>query len=139
MTRSSLFFTLVSALLVSRVVGADNSAALDALRNARVITCKFTRSAKTDFKNGELKSYQSTETHELAFDQINFQSGSARMVSTGGQIGAFLSNGGATFYEGPGFDNHSFTTISPVPSHVAGEYVAVHSVHSLYRTHVDIA
>ena len=118
-------------LPIQYVFGDDNSAALKVLRHARVITCKFNKSAMTDFEDGELKLYQSSSEHEMVFDSIDFINGRARMVSTGAQIEAFITNSGATFFEGSRFDNHSFTTIFPIPSKAKGEFVAVQSSHSL--------
>jgi hypothetical protein len=131
MKRLLVFIVLSGLFPIQCVLGSDNSAALDALRHARVITCQFTQSAKADYEDGELKIHLSEEKHELAFDSIDFSNGRARMISTGRQIGAFVTDGGATFFEGPGFDNHSFITVFPVPSKAKGEFVAVDSVHAL--------
>lgn len=121
----------LSALTFSTPLQAEDSQNLGALQNAKVIFCIFDRSTRTDLKDGKLVAQESKEKHEMVFDSIDFIGGKVRLVATGGSLDAFLTAGGATFFEGKGFQNHSFTTVFPVASATSGELIAVHSVHAL--------
>jgi hypothetical protein len=126
---TTLFFLSMFAFSSSPL--AEDSQELDSLRNAKVIFCTFDRSTRTDFVRGRLVPRESKDKHEMVFDSLDFFGGKARLVATGASIDAFLTSGGATFFEGQGFDNHSFTTVFPAASANSGELVAVHSVHAL--------
>ena len=129
-----LFITPLFCLSVcffSTTPRAEDSKELNSLRNAKVIFCIFDRTIRTDLADGKLIPRESKEKHEMVFDSIDFFSGKARLVSTGSSISTFFTAGGATLFEGQGFDNHSFTTIFPVTSTNNGEFIAVHSVHAL--------
>lgn len=118
-------------LIVSPASLSAESDRMDILRSAKIIICKFNRAALTDYKDGELVLGESFEDYELTFDSIDFENGRARMVSTSGVVQAFYTGSGATFIEGAGYDNHSFTTVFPVPAKTNGEFIAVQSVHAL--------
>lgn len=118
-------------LLCGSALAASESVNLDSLRYAKVIFCQFDHSTRTDLQDGKLVIRESREKHEMVFDSIDFNEGKARLVATGGSLNAFLSAGGATFFEGQGFDNHSFITVFPVAGETSGKLIAVHSVHAL--------
>ena len=104
---------------------------MEVIRSAKVIICKFNKLALTDYKDGDLMLSESSDEYELVFDSIDFKNGSARMVSTNGIVQAFYTDSGATFFEGPKYDNHSLTTVFPVPAKASEEFIAVQSVHAL--------
>jgi hypothetical protein len=124
-------FVCFSALVFSSLTRAENLQELNAIRNAKVIFCIFDHSTRTNLLRGKLTPRELKEKNEMEFDSIDFLSGRARLVATGGSISAFFSSGGATFFEGQGYANHSFTTVFPVESANRGELIAVHSVHAL--------
>ena len=127
---SSSIFALLSLTFIGASNAEDNPN-FESLQRAEKITCTFEHTVKSDLKDGRLVIQQTKEKSEMVFEAIDFRGGKARLVSTGGTLNAFLTHGGATFMEGPGFDNHSFTTVFPVASSKAGELVAVESVHAL--------
>lgn len=121
----------LSVSVFSSSLQAEDRPNLSSLQDARVILCTFDRSTRTDLIDGKLVPRASKEKHEMIFDTINFSAGKARLVATGGTLNAFITAGGATFFEGVRFDNHSFTTVFPVAAATSGEFIAVHSVHAL--------
>ncbi len=131
MRSSFLTLLILAAFALSNSTLADDESNIDTLRNAKVIFCVFDKSVKTDLIGGQLIPRESKESHEKVFDSIDYAHGKARLVATGSTLNAFVSDGGATFFEGPDFDNHSFTTVFPVASAKNGELIAVDSIHAL--------
>lgn len=127
----SIALLCLSTLALSNSLQAEDYPNIGSLRRSNVIVCNFDRAIRADLKDGRLVARESNGKHEMVFDSIDFVGGKARLVATGGSLSAFLTAGGATFFEGQGFDNHSFTTIFPVASATGRELIAVHSVHAL--------
>lgn len=130
--RKAILMMLLAVLSGSAAASDKNeNLYLDSLRGAKVIFCIFDRATRTDLNDGKLVSRESKEVNEMVFDSIDYRGGKARLVATGGQVSAFVTAGGATFLEGKGYTNHSFTTVFPTAAAKVGELVAVHSVHAL--------